>query len=385
TNAQPGFRKGKSCVTNLLNFYSRVIDEVQERDGWVDCVYLDLKKAFDKVPHRRLIWKLENFGGVKERLLEWMKDYLVGRQMSTVVRGVKSTWKEVTSGVPQGSVLGPIMFVVYVNDMVQGVESYISLFADDAKIMKKIEDTGSQEGLQKDLNKIYKWSREWEMEFNAKKCKVLEMGKSRRRPKGKYSMGGEVLQEATEEKDLGVTIQDSLSPEKHINRITGMAYKMVVNMRMAFHYLDEEMVKTLIKSFIRPQLEYAAVVWAPHKKKHNMKLERIQRAATKMSSSLAELTYEERLERLGLTTLEERRKRGDLITAYKYIKKFECTDRENFLARDEGELRGHDLKLKKTRCRKDIKKYSFPYRCVDEWNRLDREIVEAESIHSFKV
>ncbi|MCP3679688.1 MAG: hypothetical protein GY782_05260 [Gammaproteobacteria bacterium] len=116
-----------------------------------------------------------------------------------------------------------------------------------------------------------------------------------------------------------------------------------------------------------------------------MKLERIQRAASKMSSSLADLTYEERLERLGLTTLEERRKRGDLITVYKYIQEIEGTDRENFLARDEGELRGHDLKLKKTRCRKDIKKYSFPYRCVDDWNRLHREITEAVSIHSFKV
>ncbi len=98
-------------------------------------------------------------------------------------------------------------------------------------------------------------------------------------------MGGEVLRKATGEKDLGVTVQDSLSPEKHLNRITGMAYKMVVNMRMAFHFLDEEMVKTLIKSFIRPQLEYAAVVWAPHKMKHIIKLERIQRAATKMSSN----------------------------------------------------------------------------------------------------
>lgn len=284
----------------------------------------------------------------------------------------------------QGSVLGPIMFVVYVNDMVEGIESYTSLFADDAKIMKRIEDAKSCEELQEDLNKIHKWSQDWEMKFNAGKCKVLEMGKSNRRPSGNYSMGGEVLQKAPEEKDLGVTIQDSLSPEKHINRITGTAYRMVINIRMAFHYMDEVMVKKLIESIIRPQLEYAAVVWAPHKKKHIKKLERIQRAATKMTPSLTDLSYEERLERLGLATLEERRRRGDLITLYKYMKGIEWTDRENLLVKDEGERRGHGKKLKKTRCRKDVKKYSFPYRCVDEWNRLDREIVEAVSIQSFK-
>ncbi len=103
-----------------------------------------------------------------------------------------------------------------------------------------------------------------------------------------------------------------------------------------------------------------------------------------MSPSLADLTYEERLDRLGLTTLEERRKGGDLITLYKYVQGIDCTDRDNFLVKDEGELRGHDKKLKKTRCRKDIKKYSFPYRCVDEWNKLDREIVDSVSIHSFR-
>lgn len=304
--------------------------------------------------------------------------------MSTVVRGVESAWREVTSGVPQGSVLGPIMFIVYINDMVEGVESYASLFADDAKVMKRIENEQSCEELQEDLSKIYRWSQEWEMEFNAKKCKVLEMGKSKRRPSGNYNMGGEALHKAHEEKDLGVTIQDSLSPEKHINRITGTAYRMVVNMRMAFHYMDKEMVKKLIESIIRPQLEYAAVVWAPHKKKHIKKIERIQRAATRMLPTLAELSYEERLDRLGLVTLEERRKRGDLITLYKYVKGLESTDRENFLVREEGEFRGHGKRIKKTRCLKDIKKYTFPYRCVEEWNRLDREIVEAVSIQSFK-
>ena len=260
----------------------------------------------------------------------------------------------------------------------------MSLFADDAKIMKRIESEESCAQLQEDLNKIYEWSQCWEMEFNAKKCHVVEMGKSIRRPTGTYTMGEDLMQKATEEKDLGVIIQDSLSPEKHINKVTGAVYSLITNMRNAFHYMDEEMLKELIVTMVRPKLEYAAVVWAPHKKKHIKKLERIQRAATKMAPSMTDLTYEERLNRLGLTTLEERRKRGDLITVYKHMVGMEKLDRDDWIVWDEGEQRGHGKKLKKTRCRKDIKKFSFPYRCVDDWNKLSEEVVKAKNVQAFK-
>ena len=133
TEKQFGFRKGRSCITNLLSFYTRIIDKLQERDGWVDAIYLDLRKAFDTVAHKSLIWKSEHRGGLKGTILKWMKDYLQGREMSTVIRDSKSSWCEVTSGVPQGSVLAPIMFQIYINDMTEGLNSYINLFADDAK------------------------------------------------------------------------------------------------------------------------------------------------------------------------------------------------------------------------------------------------------------
>ena len=179
TDAQFGFREGRSCTTNLISFYSRIIDTVQERDGWADCVYLDLKKAFDKVPHKRLIWKLENIGGVKGKLLKWMEDFLKDREMRTVIKGQKSTWKKVLSGVPQGSVLAPIMFAIYINDLPQGVNSYMSLFADDAKIQRKVEKKEDCEALKQDLNKIYAWCDKWQMEFNTKKCSVMHFGKSK--------------------------------------------------------------------------------------------------------------------------------------------------------------------------------------------------------------
>ena len=344
SEAQFGFRKGRSCANNLMCFYSRAIDAMQEREGWVDCVYLDLKKAFDTVPHRRLLWKLKNYGGVQGKLLEWMEDYLTGRRMSTVVRGVESSWREVTSGVPQGSVLGPIMFVVYVNDMVEGIKSYINLFADDAKIMRKVINIEDCRKLQEDLDRIYKWSQDWEMVFNAKKCHVMELGKGKNRPSGIYRMGEGVLQKVSEERDLGVVVQDSLSPEKHINRITGNTYRTVKNMRLAFQYMDENMLKKLIEAIIRPQLEYGATIWSPHHKKYIRKIESIQRVATKMVISLERLTYDERLQRLGLPTLEERRERGDLITVYKHMTGMEKLDREDWMVWDDREGRGHGEK-----------------------------------------
>ena len=126
SDRQFGFRTGRSCVTNL-SFYSRVIDITQNRDGWAVCIYLDLKKAFDKIQHRKLLWKLEHIGGLKGTLKKWMEDYVKGREMRTVVKDEKSEWREVKSGVPQGSVLLPIMFLIYVNDMTERMSSYMSI------------------------------------------------------------------------------------------------------------------------------------------------------------------------------------------------------------------------------------------------------------------
>lgn len=387
TDKQFGFRKGRSCVTNLLSFYTRVIDGVQERDGWVDAIYLDLRKAFDTVPHKSLIWKLENEGGLRGRTLRWMDDYLQGREMRTIIKDSKSSWRPVTSGVPQGSVLAPIMFQIYVNDMTRNLNCYVNLFADDAKIMKIIKNESDCKELQTDIDRILAWSRRWQLKFSAKKCHVLEFGKSKNRPLWTYKMGGETIIKSREEKDLGVMIQDTLSPERHIKGIFGSTYNLLTNIRIAFSYMDKEMMKNIITSMVRPKLEYAAVVWAPHKKKDIRKLERIQRVATKMVPELKDLCYEERLERIGLPTLQERRVRGDLITMFKLANKMEKVDRTDLIPQPtEGErcTRGHRRKIKKTRCLSDIKKYSFPHRTIDIWNDLKEEVVMAKNVHMFK-
>ncbi len=263
TDCQFGFRRGRSCSLNLLSFYTRVIDVVQEREGWVDSVYLDLKKAFDKVPHKRLLWKIKNYGGIEGRLLKWMEDYLSGREMRTVLRNKSSSWLKVTSGVPQGSVLGPVMFGIYVNDLVEGIDSHINLFADDAKLMREVKSVHDCIKLQEDLDKISEWSRTWKMEFNVNKCKVMEFGRSKRRVHCDYKMNNVSLKKSNEEVDLGITIAGDLTPDKHINKITGETSNLLRRIKMAFTYLDADMMKNLIVSLIRPRLEYAAVVWSP--------------------------------------------------------------------------------------------------------------------------
>ena len=314
-----------------------------------------------------------------------MRDYLTGREMRTVVKGVKSEWRRVTSGVPQGSVLGPIMFLIYINDMPMEVNSYMNMFADDAKIMRRIRNVEDCNELQEDLNQIYNWSTKWQMEFNINKSHVMRMGKSKYRPYKEYKLGRETITEVNEEKDLGVIIQSNLSPEKHINKIFGKTYNTFQNIRLAFSYLDENMIKKIMTTLIRPQLEYAAVIWSPYMKKHVKKLERIQRLGTRMIPGYKEVSYEERLRKLDLPTLEERRERGDMITMYKIVNRLDILDREDLIKMSSStQLRGHPKKIHKDSCMGDVKKYSFPYRGIDTWNKLSREVVCPASVSQMK-
>ncbi len=385
TDQQFGFREGRSCVSNLLSFYSRVVDVVDQREGWVDCVYLDFKKAFDKVPHDRLLWKLKDIGRVGDKLYKWMENYLRERKMQTMVRGKSSSWTEVASGVPQGSVLAPVLFLIFVNDLPEGLSSYVNMFADDAKLMKRVKKQEDCWALQDDLKNIHKWSTKWNMEFNAEKCKVLEIGKSQYRPRHDYKLGNVELLKADKEKDLGIIIQNNMSPESHVNKLVRESLSLLANIRMTFNYLDENIMKKLITAIIRPRVEYAAVAWSPHMRKHIDKIERIQRAATKMIPGMEDMEYQERLNALNLPTLEQRRKRGQQIQLYKCVRGMEKIDLESFIERDRGErTRGHIYKLKLPTSKTDLKSKRFPSNAIIKWNNLPAEVVSAPSVNSFK-
>ena len=192
----------------------------------VDVIYLDFHKAFDKVPHQRLILKLKSHG-MGNSIINWIEQWQTDRRQKVVVDGEASSWKSVLSGVPQGSVLGPILFLVYINDLEEGVTGKILKFADDTKLFTKTKEIGDKQNLQDDIDKLVKWSEKWQMLFNFGKCKCLHIGPGN--ISMAYQMGGTILSITVKEKDLGVTVKDNMKVSEQCriaaskgNKVLGM-------------------------------------------------------------------------------------------------------------------------------------------------------------------
>jgi hypothetical protein len=233
---QHGFMPGRSCCTNLLEFFEEVTKTV---DGGrpFDVVFLDFAKAFDKVPTERLLEKLRAHG-VRGNLLNWIRSWLTDRAQRVVLNGKASGWAAVLSGVPQGSVLGPILFLVYIND-IDGAAVLIEAlrkFADDTKLGNGAETEESRRRLQETLDRLVEWAQVWGMEFNIKKCKVMHFGRTN--PKQVYNMGGQALEETVEETDIGVVVNPSLKPAAQCRKAARTAQMVLAQITRAFHYRD---------------------------------------------------------------------------------------------------------------------------------------------------
>jgi hypothetical protein len=379
-DSQHGFVKGRSCLSNILDFLEEVHEKLDEGKA-IDIIYLDFAKAFDKVPHSRLAAKLEACG-VGCNVLCWIKSWLSSRRQRVGIKGKFSEWIEVISGVPQGSVLGPLLFLIYINDIDEGIVSKISKFADDTKLCKEIRNDEDAKILQEDLRKLSQWSEEWQMLFNIDKCSVMHIGKQE--DIHGYELNGKELRVSEEERDLGVIVHRSLKSArqcseaaKKANRILGMVKRTIVSR-------DKEIMMRIYKTVVRPHLEYCVQAWSPHLKKDIEILERVQRRATKMVKGCQRLSYEERLEYCGLTTLEKRRVRGDLIETFKLMtNKVEMPYDRFFATAQYPGTRGHKYKLFKRRVGTG-KQHFFSARVVDVWNELDEKIVSADSVNTFK-
>ena len=171
---QHGFVRGRSCITQLLECLDDWT-EMLDSGGSIDVIYMDYAKAFDKVAHVRLLKKLEGYG-VSEQVTKWIKNFLSGRRQMVTVNGEESKWADVLSGVPQGSVLGPVLFICYINDLPEEVNTTVKLFADDTKLYTKVSEEEGVQDLQDDINSLDRWAREWQLSFNSSKCKVMHIG-----------------------------------------------------------------------------------------------------------------------------------------------------------------------------------------------------------------
>ncbi len=385
---QYGFVPGRSTVLQLL----KVLDDwtyMVDQGIQVDTIFLDFMKAFDRVPHKRLLKKVKGYG-VTGYFLGWLQSFLTGRTQQVVVNGAHSEWSPVTSGIPQGSVMGPVLFVIFINDLPTSVKSSIYLFADDTKIFSHIINQSDVSVLQNDLDSLQKWSDTWLLKFHPNKCKVATIGKQKIQSSYhmKDDMGQPImLDRISEEKDIGVTIDTDLSFEAHIASITSKASQIMGAIRRTFTALDNEHMMMLYKSQVRSILEYANPVWSPYKRKDINLVENVQRRATKNLPGMANLSYPERLSKLKLPTLLYRRLRGDMITTYKILHgihdKVICPDMHYI---GESITQGNSMKLFERRPTggTNLRKFFFTLRVPRMWNTLPKHVVRSENVRQFE-
>ena len=370
---------------------------------WV-VIYLDFQKAFDKVAHQRILIKLKSHGMGVNIVTYWKQNWLTDRKQRVSAEGETSAWTAVHSGVPQGSVLGPLLFLIYINDLEDGVASNIIKFADDTQIFRRVQTRQECRTLQEDLNRLEQWSAKWQMLFHHSKCKCLHIGRANGKEpyemhkdkckclhigqanaKHNYLMNNTVLLSTEREKDVGVVVSSDMKVSEQCGIAARKGNQILGLIRRNIAYRDKRLIIPLYMSLVRPHLEYCIQAWRPHMRKDIDKLERVQRRATRLISEISQLSYEERLQQCRLTTLETRRIRGDQIEVFKIMHGYEGLNKDMFFRiKNDSITRGHSLALVKSHSRLDIRKYTFSQRVVNDWNKLPEECINATSVNMFK-
>ena len=379
--AQHGFLPKRSCATQLIEAiedWSRALDDGNS----VDVAYLDFSKAFDSVPHKLLLHKLHAYG-IRGKLLQWVEAFLTERSQRIVVQGAKSQWSPVVSGIPQGSVLGPTLFIIFVNDIPTQLHGSVKLFADDAKVYSRVKRPDGQSSVQVDLDALGDWSSRWLLPFNVAKCKVMHLGPAV--PQPPHRLNGVPLQEVDREKDLGIIVDQELKFHQQTAAAAAKASQMLAVAKRSFAHIDTFTPPLIYKTLVRPHLEYGNLAWGPFGKTDQKRLERVQRRATRLVPSLKPLAYEERLRALKLPSLYYRRRRGDMIAVYQILSGGMSLDAEELFKRTcFHATRGHGWKLAKPRVRTASRQRAFSVRVVTEWNSLPARVVSAPTLSQFK-
>ena len=378
---QFGFQKVKSCTLQLLtcfNDWSQLLDEKK----FTDVVYIDFQKAFDSVVHTKLIFKLESL--IPSRFfLAWVKDFLTNRTQVVRLNRSDSTPVEVISGVPQGSVLGPTLFLIFINDLVDCIKhSKVLLFADDLKIYNTHENNAL---LQSDLDRLCSWSSNWQLPISVSKSYVLYLGKLN--PKHKYVLDHiELADIGSSCKDLGVYVSSNLNSAIHCENVRSKASKISALIHRTFISGDTSLKVRAFKTYVRPILEYATIVWNPHNSGEINKIESIQRRFTKrlFNTNLC-LSYDERLNLLNLERLELRRIYFDAQMAYNIIKRSILPPCNFYRGIFYSKTRSHTIEsLYINRFYSDARKFCFAIRSAYIWNFLPVEIRNSPTLAAFK-
>ena len=322
TTSQHGFRSGRSCLTQLLDHYDRVIRAL-ESGANCDVIYLDYAKAFDKVDIGILMERLRQ-KGISGKIGRWILAWLTGRVQAVLADGDISVSSPVTSGVPQGSVLGPLLFLIMIDSIAScGISGWLSIFADDTRVARAVPDTAAAETLQDDLYRVYSWKDAANMEFNEEKFEALQYG-SQIDLKESYNYltpaAANVIESKDSLKDLGVIMSANGKFDLHIGSVVQKIRKLMGWFRRTFLSRNHDFMKFFWRTYIVPHLDYASQLWSPAEECQNLqKLEGLLRTFTSWFPGTSHLSYWERLEHLKMYSVQRRFERYRLLYTWKVL------------------------------------------------------------------
>tara|TARA_B110000881_G_C18538833_1_gene497307 strand:+ start:57 stop:1292 length:1236 start_codon:yes stop_codon:yes gene_type:complete len=385
TNAQFGFRKRRSCETQLL-LTIQDLARTTDYKGQTDVILLDFAKAFDKVPHHRLLHKLKHYG-IDGNINRWVKAFLENRTQQVILDGTTSTSAPVLSGVPQGSVLGPLLFLLFINDLPDCISAGTTarLFADDCILYRTINTDEDASLLQQDLDNLQQWENDWHMSFHPEKCQVIHVSNKRKLIKKPYVIHNHTLEEVDSAKYLGVNIHKNLSWNHHINSITNKANSTRAFLQRNIYQCPRKTKELCYKTLVRPILDYSSIIWDPSTANNIKKLEMVQRRYARFifgeyrtTSSVTAMVNQ-----LKWTSLQERRAQAKAAMIYRITNNL--VDVPHTFLTPTVALRGHSSRYLVPFARTDIYRYSFFPDSIRIWNRLPQDLVNRTSLDSFRV
>ncbi len=385
-DSQHGFRAKRSTETQLIQTVHDLALNL-ENDDTTHMAVLDFSKAFDKVPHERLLNKLRHYG-IHGNLLAWTRHFLTSRTQQVVCDGETSTPQKVISGVPQGTVLGPLLFLAYINDLPNKIRSSVRLFADDCVVYASGKDQEHIKTLQQDLYQLEKWQNKWEMAFNAKKCYIMCFSSKKDSPSGSFTFCKQTLQQVDSQPYLGVHLDHNLHWGYHIHQITAKANRVLGFLRRNLWYCTKVIRETAYKTLVQPILEYASCVWDPYLAKDINKTEATQRRAARFCTNKynRDTSVTTLLQELQWESLQERREKARLVMMYKIINHLVEIDKTKYisLANCSSTRNSHPHKLQRTVTRKTVYQNSFFPRTITPWNNLPVDTALAPTLAIFK-
>lgn len=392
TPFQSGFVPQDSTVnqlTYLYNTFCQALDSGKE----VRAIFFDISKAFDRVWHRGLLSKLRACG-FSQNSLSLLTDYLTDRRQCVVLPGAKSSWKPICAGVPQGSILGPLLFLIFINDIVTQVRSNIRLFADDTSLYliidKRDQMMATTDSLNEDISNISKWASDWLVTFNPSKSESMII--SRKHNTNLYPaliMDNQHIVEVSEHKHLGVILSNDCSWHSHIEYIVSKAWPKINLMRSLAYKLDRRSLETMYISFIRPLLEYADTIWDNCTENDKHELDKIQNEAARICTGTTKLVSLDKLKKeIGWESLSERRRKHKLIAFYKMTHSLSPSYLSDLVPQSVSAQSQYNLRntndLQVPHSRTSLYFNSFLPSVIRAWNELSTEARNAESLDSFK-